>query len=719
MAENLPIQVKNISFFLILSFVKISYSAHAQKKQDPNQEDVEAIQEVVVEGNSAKKKYVKSGFNAKKLDLQNLKQLDLDINQVLNQTSGIRIREVGGLGSSFELSLNGLSGNQIRYYLDGLPMNYFGSSMALNNIPVSFIDNITVFKGVVPVEFGGDALGGVIAIDTGIKKKTQLDLSYGFSSFNTHRADLNGQWLSENEKIFAKILSYFNYSDNDYLMREVPVYDLSLGNLIGYESVNRFHNSYDSNLLRGELGILNQAFADEISLSFTTANNHKEYQHPDNTITRVFGDLYTEDKTMLVDLDYRKSYKSFEFDAKLMLGETKSVIADSSRYRYNWLGDSVRRQPEDLKGEASENRSLYRLKDSYSFSKLGVKFSPSNSHKFKALIQFAPLKRQGFDELNPNNRTFKIPSTLENGYLGLSYDYSRKENRLELNTFLKAYQYKASITTQDYEDRDVLTENSFARLGYGLAVSKGIHNNLLLKLSGERSYRMPDALESLGDGMFVLPNPNLNPEESWNLNIGLNYKASLEGLRMSSQTNLFYRNASDFIRYLPQGPFGSFENLSKVLVKGIETSVNLNVTPRFSSIINFTYQDIRDNTPKDEGLENVNYKSRVPNIPSLFGNLTMFYSLGKISREPNWKLTASLNYTDEFFLSWKNLGDSSSKKIIPTQFTQDLGLIYTSTNNRYAASLMVFNLSDALAFDNFNIQKPGRRISLKIRYRIN
>ncbi len=711
--------MKHFSLFFILSFVKISYSAHAQNRQDPSQEEIETIQEVVVDGTSIKKKYVKSGFNATKIDLQNFKQLDLDINQVLNQTSGIKIREVGGLGSNFELSLNGLSGNQIRYYLDGLPMNYFGSSLALNNIPVSFIENLTVFKGVVPVEYGGDALGGVIAIDTRIKKETQLDLSYGFSSFNTHRADLNGQWLSPDETFYAKILSYFNYSDNDYLMQEVPVYDLSLGNLLGFESINRFHSSYSSNFLRAEMGILNQTFADEISLSFTTASNQKEYQHPDNTITRVFGDLYTEDDTFLVDLDYRKTYKSLEFDAKVMLGQTKSIVVDSSRYRYNWLRDSVRRQAEDLKGEARENRSLYNLKDRYSFSKVGIKYSPSNTHKLKALIQFAPLKRKGYDELNSNNRTFKIPSKLENGYLGLSYDYSKKEHRLEFNTFLKAYQYQASIVTQNYEDRDVLTENSFSRLGYGLALSKGLNNNLLLKLSGERSYRMPDTMESLGDGMFILPNPSLSPEESWNVNFGLNYKASFERLRLRSQTNLFYRNASNFIRYLPQGPFGSFENLSRVLVKGLETSVNLDVSFKFSSILNFTYQDIRDNTPKDEGLDNVNFNSRVPNIPSLFGNLTMFYSLGNNSREPNWKLTASLNYTDEFFLSWKNLGDSSSKKIIPTQLTQDFGLIYTSKNNHFAASLMVFNLSDALVFDNFNIQKPGRRFNLKIRYRIN
>ena len=39
-----------------------------------------------------------------------------------------------------------------------------GSSFSLNNIPVSFADRIEVYKGVVPVGFGTDAIGGVINI---------------------------------------------------------------------------------------------------------------------------------------------------------------------------------------------------------------------------------------------------------------------------------------------------------------------------------------------------------------------------------------------------------------------------------------------------------------------------------------------------------------------------------------------------------------------------
>lgn len=50
-----------------------------------------------------------------------------------------------------------------------MPQEGVGSSFGLNNIPVNFAERIEIYKGVVPVGFGTDAIGGVINIIT--KKK--------------------------------------------------------------------------------------------------------------------------------------------------------------------------------------------------------------------------------------------------------------------------------------------------------------------------------------------------------------------------------------------------------------------------------------------------------------------------------------------------------------------------------------------------------------------
>lgn len=35
---------------------------------------------------------------------------------------GVRIRRSGGIGSDYNLTLNGMGGNSIRYYVDGIPI---------------------------------------------------------------------------------------------------------------------------------------------------------------------------------------------------------------------------------------------------------------------------------------------------------------------------------------------------------------------------------------------------------------------------------------------------------------------------------------------------------------------------------------------------------------------------------------------------------------------
>src|SRR5690606_35793121 len=132
-------------------------------------------------------------------------------------------REQGGLGSNFNFSINGLSGKSVKYFIDGVPVEVMGSTMSLNNIPVNLSERIEVYKGVVPVHLGSDAMGGAINIITSQRQTNFLDASYSYGSFNTHRAALTGQYTHEKTGLIAKASAFFNYSDNNYLMKDVEV----------------------------------------------------------------------------------------------------------------------------------------------------------------------------------------------------------------------------------------------------------------------------------------------------------------------------------------------------------------------------------------------------------------------------------------------------------------------------------------------------------------
>ena len=64
----------------------------------------------------------------------------------MNRASGVKIREEGGVGSDFDLSINGLSGNSVRYFIDGIPLDSKGSYVTLANLPVNLIDRVEIYK---------------------------------------------------------------------------------------------------------------------------------------------------------------------------------------------------------------------------------------------------------------------------------------------------------------------------------------------------------------------------------------------------------------------------------------------------------------------------------------------------------------------------------------------------------------------------------------------
>ena len=122
------------------------------------------------------------------------------LSEALAKAPGMKIRESGGVGSDMAVTMDGFSGKHVKVFIDGVPQEGVGSSFGLNNIPVNFADRIEIYRGVVPVGFGADAIGGIINIVTPRRqRKWFMDASYSYGSFNTHKSyhQLSGQTLRE------------------------------------------------------------------------------------------------------------------------------------------------------------------------------------------------------------------------------------------------------------------------------------------------------------------------------------------------------------------------------------------------------------------------------------------------------------------------------------------------------------------------------------------
>ena len=216
---------------------------------------------VEVYGKSQTQKLKEGVFAVNALDVKALASSLNNLNSLMDRTTGVKVREEGGVGSDFDLSINGLSGNSVRYFLDGMPLDSKGSGMSLANLPVGIIDRIEVYKGVVPAHLGTDALGGAINIVTKQEKKNYLDASYGIGSFHTHKADLNAQWVERRTGLIVRPTVGINYSKNDYRMKDVEVWDEEADAYV-YADRKRFHDDYFSLLGQLEIGFADKWWAD-------------------------------------------------------------------------------------------------------------------------------------------------------------------------------------------------------------------------------------------------------------------------------------------------------------------------------------------------------------------------------------------------------------------------------------------------------------------------
>ena len=97
--------------------------------------------------------------------------------EALQGVSGVFIQKTNhGGGSAF---LRGLTGNQTLIVLDGIRLNNaiyrYGPNQYLNTIDMFTVDKIDVLKGIGAVEYGSDAMGGVIHVKT--KENASKDLN--------------------------------------------------------------------------------------------------------------------------------------------------------------------------------------------------------------------------------------------------------------------------------------------------------------------------------------------------------------------------------------------------------------------------------------------------------------------------------------------------------------------------------------------------------------
>ena len=679
------------------------------------------LDEVVVVSNGVTR-LKRSAFNAVALDTKALQNSPQNLSEALAQAPGMKIRESGGVGSDMQLMMDGFTGKHIKIFIDGVPQEGVGSSFGLNNIPVNYAERIEVYKGVVPVGFGTDAIGGVINIITKKNRnKWFLDASYSYGSFNTHKSYVNfGQTFRSG--LTYEINVFHNYSDNNYYV-DTPVKDFTTGaiNKKKIEHVKRFHDTYHNEAVIGKIGFVDKKWADRLMFGFTYSHMYKDIQ----TGVRqevVFGGKYRKGYSIMPSLDYRKrDFFVRGLDVVLTANYNKNMTnnVDTSSYEYNWRGEM---RPLRMPGEQSYQNT--RSDNNNWNGTLTANYRIGKAHTFTFNHVINAFRRSNQSLLNEDSEANAIPKETRKNISGLSYRLMPTEH-WNLSVFGKYYnQFIAGpVATSSAQDDYIRTTNSVSAMGYGAAGTYFILKSLQAKLSYEKAYRLPTNEEMFGDEDLETGDISLRPENSDNVNLNLSYNETFGKHSVYVEGGLIYRNTKDYIQRnisdLSGGKYGAtYVNHGRVETKGYNISVRYGFANWVSVGGNFTQMNVRDNVKtvtSGTNQESLTYGARMPNLPYQFANSDVTFYWRNLWKKGN---TLSVTYDNLYMHSFPLYSEavgSESEFVVPTQFSHNLTLSYGIQNGRYNISFECRNLTNERLYDNFSLQKAGRAFYGKVR----
>ena len=685
------------------------------------QEESHTMDEVVVKGLSPAERVQRLAYNVSLVETAKLKNTTMDLSNVIDKISGVKIRSTGGVGSEANVTLNGFSGRHVKIFIDGVPMDGMSSAFGLNNIPAGLAKRVEVYKGVVPIELGGDALGGAINIVTDNSRRTRVSASYSFGSFNTHKTNVYAEHTSK-KGLYVSLNAYQNYSDNDYKVN-IDHYTKfgETGNSVVYEDlvVRRFHAKYHNEAAILKVGVVDKPWADRLLFGFTGGYEYKQTQNASN-MNWVYGARYTTASTLMPQLTYEKKFKVLKglhvsLNGNYNFGQ--SYAADTARCNYNWLGEKSK--PKSAPGELAYTK--YRYRDNNGAANFRMALFPADGHSVSLSTTFTSFSRSGKDETQPTPE-YEHPQQSMKAVTGLSYKYDYK-GKWNTSVFVKNYlnhleAYLDPDGGSDYRD----FSNTSSYWGGGLASTYFWGQHVQLRLSYEYALRLPTSRELFGTGDDIeRGNSSLKPETSNNINVGVTASPIDAGNhRLTIDAAFQYREIDDYIRRTTNNDNGraSSKNDGGVRNLGGDFGIRYAFADLFFIGGNFSYIDMRSMTRYVTGTqrESKNYKERIPAIPYMYGNAEAGITLRDVFlKGATLDIHYMMNYIRQFSYEWNTYNNPELD--VPTQFSHDLFVSYNfGRKSEFTVSAECTNIFNARLYDNFKMQKPGRAFAVKFGY---
>jgi vitamin B12 transporter len=685
-----------------------------QMQESPARLEVGASssQEVLVVGQTTAERLTRGANAVSVVELTSQRQRTGTLGEVLSRQEGASVRTMGGLGGFTRFSLDGLSNEQVRFFIDGVPLRFAGYSLGIANVPVDQIKHVEIYHGVVPARFGADALGGAVNLETlDTANGSSATASVSTGSFETTRLSGSASHRDRQSGYLVRANGFYDTSRNNFVVKDVPVVDAQ--GRVSKTSRPHFHNKYNAKGIGVDLGVTERPWAKQLLVRGYYSDHAKQIPHDDvgTDNQNPYGEVNYGRTASGVLLMHRALVRNVRVDSRVGFSNERVRFSDTSRCSYDWYGRcAVTRRS---RGEVSAIPTDASLSDQFWFARIDGDWLLAPNQELRVSVAPTHSTRRGRDAVILE----QVPDPLRakrrflTSVVGAEYELRSEEDLWKNNLFAKWYSryLDASEVLPNGNPRVWDEAKHYGGLGNGVRVN--FTDNIFAKASYEYALRFPSIEEIFGDGGQIVDNLELAAERSHNFNLELHARTEGSGGSTASVVvRGFGRLLQDRIWLQAVTGYSVYDNVDHSRVLGGEAVVQWVIPGKWLSLsANGTWLHSRDTSGKTA--------VRLPNDPGLWINTqATFTKTSVVTNSDSANLDWNVNYVHDFPLSVGERGAANSRLRVDAQTVHTAALRYVLEGEHATVSTVaeLNNVMDAKIMDFYGVQRPGRAFFLKL-----
>ena len=675
------------------------------------------LSDVIVLGKSKAQRHREVPSAITIIDSQELKYKTATLNEILDNAAGIKVAQQGGLGNASRIIIQGMDGKRIGIFINGMPMGN-SDEFQLSSIPIDMVDEVEIYKGIIPAWLGGDGLGGAVNIRLKDFKKNHLEMAFEAASYNTYIGSLQLKHYLGKTSTALHAGATMNYAKNNYSFSS----PFELGRII-----HRDHDAYTHGGFN--VGISSQQWwFDQFDLTLSADYYRKEIQGGLMNVQNNIQHAFTRTRSASTSLSLEKSFLKGKLTAQFhsIVGFSLVNQVDTSHYCYDFIGNrfpsgsgrgEIGAVPNDSHDRHTTVREL-----------LNLTYKIGNNQLVTWTTNYRYGCKMPKDELADSYSrlpTSGYPSRLHSIVSGLTHELKLYGGKFTNELGIKLFNHHSEVLPFAeaimLQDKLKASTNHSTMAGWSEAMALHLlpNNALTLKASVQSTVRMPIAEELFGDGVLLLPSEKLRPERSFNINAGAIWLINaMRYPQVRIEINTFYMSAKDMIKLMYSSMNMAYDNIGKVRVMGIDMEMESKLNRWLDLQGNITWQDARDMRKEAVGGgENFHYRYRIPNMPYLFGNVGVrLHKDGLLSKSSSSAFASTFGFTKAFSYNWE--ASKHNTMLIPARYCWDVA-VHHSFNKRCQLSFEIRNILNRENWAEFRYTMERRTFHLKMKYIIN